>query len=848
MRMVLDCGPMKAAGTTLPVATALPDLLAALADRNRVLLQAPPGAGKSTVVPLALLDAPWLAGRRILVLEPRRLAARAVAARMATSLGEVVGDTVGYRMRLDTRISKRTRIEVVTEGILTRQLQHDPALENTGLVIFDEFHERSLHADTGLAFVLDAQRHLRTDLRVLVMSATLDSAALARLLDNAPVISAPGLSFPVSTRYLERATSAPVDRLAVTAIRHAIAAESGDLLVFLPGIAEIRRADKALKDADLPANVRIHCLYGDLGREAQDLALKPAPPGQRKVVLATNIAETSLTIEGVRVVIDSGLERRARFDPRSGMSRLTTARISLASADQRRGRAGRLAPGVCIRLWTESEHRTLLPHTPPEIATADLSSLALELASWGARDTAALTWLTPPPPGALAQGQELLRTLGALDTDDRLTPRGLDMLALGTHPRLARMLLAARASGISATGCALAALLSERDPLRGRPGERDPDLRTRLELLVHDDSASMPAEVDRNTIHSVRRSAAAFSRQLGTDGDTHLAVDEVGWLLALAYPDRIARSREPDSGRYLLSNGRGAGFAGPTALSKAEFLVVADLEGSGKDARIELAAAVTAAEINEHFADAMMVTADVRWDSGLQSVVASREHRLGALLLASAPLDTPGADQLTAAMLTGLRDLGLRALPWTTELRQWQARVMLLKALDPAWPDVSDDSLLATLDSWLAPWLTGITRTSHLAQLDLRAALQSRLSWPQQTQLDALAPTHLTVPSGSRVALDYLDGPTPSLSVRLQEVFGLETTPRIAGGQTAVLLKLLSPARRPIQVTRDLQSFWHTTYHEVRKELKGRYPRHYWPEDPLQAEPTRRLKPRPQRR
>lgn len=836
--------------TPLPVTAALTDLAAALAEHTRALLQAPPGAGKSTVVPLALLATPWLEDRRIIVLEPRRLAARAVAARMASTLGEAVGETVGYRMRLDTRVGPRTRIEVVTEGILTRQLQRDPALDGTGLVIFDEFHERSLQADTGLAFVLDAQRHLRPDLRVLVMSATLDSTALARLLGDAPVIRAPGLSYPVTTQYLDRPSTLPVDRLAASAIRRAIIDETGDILVFLPGVAEIRRTESALREGGLPAQVHIHCLYGDLGRDAQDAALKPAPAGQRKVVLATNIAETSLTIEGIRVVIDGGLERRASFDPGSGMSRLATTRISQASADQRRGRAGRLGPGSCHRLWTEAEQRSLLPHTPPEIANADLASLALELAAWGTREATTLDWLTPPPPGALAQGRELLRTLGALDAEDRLTPRGRDMLSLGTHPRLARMLLAAResraeataASATASTACALAALLTERDLLRGRPGERDPDLRTRLELLGRE--STMPADADRNALQGVRRSAAGFARQLGLRKEMPLSIDEAGWLLALAYPDRVAQAREPGSGRYLLRNGRGAVFAGPTALAQSKFLVVAALDGSGKDARIDLAMPLSAADIDERFAEAITATTEIRWDSRTQAVVASRERRLGALLLDDAPLRDPDPAQLTAAMLTGIRALGLDALPWTPELRQWQARVMLLHSLDQTWPDVADAALMATLDDWLAPWLPGITRASHLARLDLDAALQGLLPWPQAAELATLAPTHLPVPSGSRVAIDYLDGPVPSLSVRLQEVFGLTETPRIAGGKVAILLKLLSPARRPIQLTRDLRSFWQTTYHEVRKELKGRYPRHYWPEDPLEAEPTRRVKPR----
>ncbi len=846
---------MNGPGQPLPIASALPELVAALAAGRRALLQAPPGAGKSTGVPLALLDAPWLAGRRILLLEPRRLAARAVAARMASTLGEQVGETVGYRMRLETRVGPRTRIEVVTEGILTRQLQRDPALEGVGLVIFDEFHERSLQADTGLAFVLDAQRHLTPDLRILVMSATLEVTALAQLLEDAPVISAPGLSYPVETRYAERPTTDYLDRQATTAIRQALRDDAGDLLVFLPGAGEIRRVERALADLGNDAGGKIHVrpLYGDLDREAQDLAIRPAPAGQRKVVLATNIAETSLTIEGIRVVIDGGLERRNRFDPRSGMSRLETGRISQASADQRRGRAGRLAPGICYRLWTGAEQRALLPYTPPEISTADLAPLALELAGWGARDPGALTWLTPPPAGALAQSRELLRALGALDGEGHITTHGRDLLGLAAHPRLGHLLLGAKAAGVGTTACALAATLGERDLLRGRPGarpfERDADLRTRLEVLAREPADAERDDVDRATLRQIRRSADAYARQLGLKpGLARIEPEAVGWLLALAWPDRIARAREPGSGRYLLSNGRGAFFAGPQSLAKAELLVIPELEGGEKEARIWLAAPVSMADLEEHLADAIVNTEDIRWDSREQAVAARRQRRLGALVLADEALRKPDGGAVLVAMVTGLRELGLTALPWTPELRQWQARVLLARdtATDSAtaWPDVSDAALLATLETWLSPFLDGVVRAAHLTRVDLADALRALLTWPQQQRLDELAPTHLTVPSGSRIPIDYLDGGVPSLSVRLQEVFGLTATPRVGGGRVPLLLKLLSPARRPVQVTRDLASFWNTAYHEVRKELKGRYPRHYWPEDPHQAEPTKRVKPR----
>jgi ATP-dependent helicase HrpB len=833
------------AKNTLPVTTALPELAAALSHTGLAVLQAPPGAGKSTGVPLALRDAPWLAGQRMLVLEPRRLAARAVAQRMASLLGESVGETVGYRMRLDTQVGPRTRIEVVTEGILTRQLQRDPALDGVGLVIFDEFHERSLQADLGLALTLDVRRQLRPELRLLVMSATLDGAAVSRLLDDAPLISAPGLSFPVDTRYAERDSSEHLDRQVAAAIHRALREETGDLLVFLPGAGEIRRVESLL-GSNIEA--QLHPLYGDLPREAQERAIQPAAPGQRKVVLATNIAETSLTIEGVRVVIDSGLERRNLFDPRSGMDRLETLRISQASAEQRRGRAGRLGPGVCYRLWTEARQRSLIAHPPAEIASADLAPLALELACWGTHDPSALAWLTPPPPGPLAQARELLQTLGALDKDERITAHGREMHRLGTHPRLAHLLLCAQQAGVASTGCALAALLGERDILRTRPGERDADLRTRLELLAREANAAGHPDADRQALRQVQRSAESFARQLGLRGTSaNIDMHEAGWLLATAYPDRIARARTPGSGRYQLSNGRGACFAEPQSLASSEFLVIAELDAGQREARIFSAAPLDSGDIEQHFGTAIRNTVRVVWDEREQAVLARQQRSLGELILSDVAIRDPDPAAVARALLEGIRSMGLEALPWTPELRQWQARVLLSRAAQPdaapPWPDVSDAALLATLESWLLPWLDGVSRRTHLARLDLRAALHGLLDWPQQQRLEEFAPAHLSVPSGSRIAIDYLEGPVPSLSVRLQEVFGLRATPRIADGRIGVLLKLLSPARRPVQLTRDLESFWKTAYHDVRKELKGRYPKHYWPEDPHQAEPTRRVRP-----
>jgi len=819
----------------LPVLAAMPALRAALAAPGVAVLQAPPGAGKSTAVPLELLDEPWLAGQRLLMLEPRRLAARAVATRMATMLGEQVGDTVGYRTRLDSRVGRRTRIEVVTEGILNRRLHGDPGLENIGCILFDEFHERSLQADLGLTLTLDCREHLRPDLRLLVMSATLDATAVAGLLGDAPVVTASGLSHPVETRWLERPAGDRIEPAVVAAIVSALRDEPGDILVFLPGAAEIRRVATALALRELPRGTAVLPLYGDLDQDAQDRAISPARPGERKVVLSTNIAETSLTIEGVRIVIDSGLERRACFDPGSGMSRLETRSIPVASADQRRGRAGRLGPGLCLRLWTEAQQRTFAAHGEPEIAVADLAPLALELAGWGA-DAVSLAWLDPPPAATLAQARDLLGSLGAIDRSGRITAHGREMAALGAHPRLAHLLIRGREAGLARTGCAIAALLTERDILRG--SGRDADLRSRLDLLAHDGS--------RDGTGRVKRAAALYARALGTGSGTGaIDSDAAGWLLACAYPDRVGRAREQKSGRYLLASGRGARFAEPQALAASEFIVVADLDAGEREARIFLAAPIAPDDIEQHFASDIEAVEQVGWDEREQAVTARRQRRLGALLLEDKPLPRPPPSSLAAAMLAGLRSMGIAALPWTPELRQWQARVRLLARHDEReeWPDASDAALMASLEDWLLPFLDGITRRDHLARLPLADALRALLGYSLQRRLDELAPTHVVVPSGSKIAIDYLDGDTPSLAVRLQEVFGLADTPRLAGGRVAVTMKLLSPARRPVQVTQDLRSFWERGYHEVRKELKGRYPKHYWPEDPHQAQPTRRVRP-----
>jgi ATP-dependent helicase HrpB len=835
----------------LPVEEALPELRARLAEGRNAVLVAPPGAGKSTLVPLALLAEPWARGQRLLLLEPRRLAARAIAARMAAMLGERPGETVGYRMRLDSKVGPRTRLEVVTEGILTRLLQADPALEGVAAVIFDEFHERSLHADLGLVLCREAQESLGLPLRLLVMSATIDGAAVAARLGDAPVIEAQGRVFPVALHYLGKGlpalpaqrTLAPrdIDRLAAQ-LRQVLDATEGDVLTFLPGASEIHRLRAQLEGARI-AGLAIHALFGEMRIEEQQAVLEPAPPGRRKLILATNIAETSLTIEGVRVVIDTGLARRALFDPGTGMERLVTVRISQASAAQRAGRAGRTAPGSAWRLWGEGAQGTLAPQTPPEILSSDLAPLALELARWGARDVMAMPWMDPPPAASLAQARELLRRLEAIDAQHAITATGQAMLETGLHPRLAHMLVRARGTPGAQLAARLAALLSERDLLRVA---RDPDLRTRLELLRGEARGADPASLSR-----VRE----LARRLGDRGRQDTAGDaEAGALLAWAYPDRVAQLRAGSGGaagqRYLLANGRGALLEGASTLTGSPLLVALDLDDAeAAEARIRLAAPLTLAQLES--ALAAQITSGVETDADPRTGVlrARQLRRLGALILEErrAELDP---QIIASALLDQVRREGLDALPWGDAGRRLRARLRFATehaaggAID--LPACDEAALLAALPQWLAPLLQGVTRLGQLGAAQLCDALLSRFTWAQRRDFDAFAPTHLTVPTGSRIAIDYEDQNAPCIEVRMQEVFGLADTPRIAGGRVPVTLKLLSPARRPMQITRDLAGFWRGSYAEVRKDMRGRYPKHYWPENPLEAEPLRRVRPRRQ--
>ncbi|BAQ77069.1 ATP-dependent helicase HrpB [Pseudomonas sp. Os17] len=836
---------------SLPIDEVLPALREALAARHEAVLEAPPGAGKTTRVPLALLDQDWLAGQTILMLEPRRLAARAAAERLASELGEKVGETVGYRIRLDSKVGPRTRIEVVTEGILTRRLQDDPALEGVGLLIFDEFHERSLDADLALALSLNGRELFRDQqpLKILLMSATLEGERLSTLLGDAPILRSEGRMFPVTQRWgLPFQPGEFIEPRVVQTVLEALNDESGSLLVFLPGQAEIRRVHQQLAEALGPRDDILLCpLHGELDLAAQRAAIDPAPASQRKVVLATNIAETSLTINGVRVVVDAGLARVPRFDPGSGMTRLDTQRISRASATQRAGRAGRLEPGVCYRLWSADQQEQLAAYASAEILQADLAGLALQLARWGVAPNQ-LAWLDAPPGAAYAQAQDLLRRLGALNDDGTLTRHGQAMAELPAHPRIAHLLLRGQSLGLAQMACDVAALLGERDILRGAGA----DLHSRLVLLSGEERAARGAQGGVQRARQLSRQYRSYLR-----GQAESAVSDpehprwLGALLALAYPDRVAQQRRPGGAEYRLANGRAAQFSEADNLMKQPWLVVADLGSrqGQREERIYLAADFDPALFDSVLAEQVRTVDQLDWDEREGVLRAERQRKVGELVLDREPLSGLDEAARCRALVNLVRRKGLELLPWTPELRQWQARVMLLRQLELAdkgesqWPDVSDGALLEGLEQWLQPFLGKVSRLSHFANLELASIVHNLLPWPLPQRLDELAPHHLTVPSGSSIRLDYSEQP-PILAVRLQELFGLSDTPRIAGGRQVVKLHLLSPARRPVQVTQDLANFWRSTYAEVKKDLKGRYPKHYWPDDPLIAEATARVKPR----
>ncbi|MEQ1439774.1 ATP-dependent helicase HrpB [Fontimonas sp. SYSU GA230001] len=821
----------------LPVLAALDALRGALAGGSAVL-SAPPGSGKTTLVPLALLDEAWLAGRRIVMLEPRRVAARAAARRMASLLGETVGQTVGYQVRFERRIGPATRIEVVTEGLLARRLQADPELPDAGLLIFDEFHERSLDADLALALALDARETLRPDLRVLVMSATLDTQRVARLLGGAPVVESGGQLFPVEIRHRPAPADAEHGVAVAQAVVSALRETEGDVLAFLPGAREIRVAQRSLQDR-LTDAVGVFPLYGELPAQEQDAALLPDPRGRRKVILSTNLAQTSLTVEGVRTVVDGGLVRVARFDLGAGADRLETQRVSRASADQRAGRAGRLGPGVCYRLWTADQHGALPAHDTPEILAVDLTRFALELAAWGVDDPQRLRLLDSPPPVAWRHACELLSELEAIDARGRITAHGRALARLPTSPRRAHMLLRAQERGLGSLAAWVAAVLDERDG-------GSLDLADKVECYLS--RGAEPAAQRR-----VAEAARQFQRLLGVDADarTTLVADagEVARIVAWAYPERIARRRPGHRGvrevAYQCVDGGEARLPETDPLAQREWLAIAHWE-PGSHRRIRLAAPLDEASVRADHAQGLRREVSVTWDAQSEAVVAERQLRLGALVLERQPLRPGDGVDTAPAMLEGIRKLGLDVLPWTEAAREWQARVLSLRAWRPDedWPDVGDAALMETLDDWLRPHLAGVTRREHLARLDLRAILEARLDYAARQRLDRLAPTHLEVPTGSRIRLQYRPPEAPLLSVRLQEMFGCASTPTVNDGRIRVAVELLSPAQRPIAVTPDLGGFWAGSYADVKKDMKGRYPRHPWPDDPLAAPPTRRAKPK----
>jgi ATP-dependent helicase HrpB len=837
----------------LPIDAALPQLSAALAARNAGVLVAPPGAGKTTRVPLVLAGEPWAKGKKILVLEPRRLAARAAAARMATTLGETVGATVGYRVRFGSKISRSTRIEVVTEGVFTRLILEDPALAGVAAVLFDEFHERSLDADLGLALASDAQQGLREDLKLLVMSATLDGARVGRLLGDAPVIESAGRAFPVETRYLGRDAHAAIERQIADATVRALRSETGSLLVFLPGAAEIRRTETLLRERVSDPSVDIVALYGALEAEVQDRAIAPAPAGRRKVVLATSIAETSLTIEGVRVVIDSGLARVPRYEPDVGLTRLETVRVSRASADQRRGRAGRTQAGICYRLWDEPQTASLEPANLPEILAADLSGFALDLAHWGIADPATLTFLDPPPAPALAEAKALLAELGAIDGEGHITEEGRRLRDLPLPPRLARMVVDAAVSDTAELAAEIALVLTERglggpdvdlghrlEVLRGDRSRRAQDARAtakRWALMPHRTTPAPQWEGERRQPSQERE-----RRESSRAGEVKRT--SVGSLLALAYPDRVAKNRGA-GGAFLLANGRGANVDPISALAREPFLAVAEITGTAAQGRIVLAAPLSLDEIEAQFSGHIESREETRFDAATASLRARRLRRLGAIMLAEQPMQIAPSEEATHLLAQGMARLGIERLPWTKPLQQWRGRVMFLRRAEGGeWPDLSDAALAATALDWLAPALAGKTALSALAADEFMQALHGLLPWRLRRRLDAEAPTHFTAPSGSSVPIDYDGEEGPKLAIRVQELFGFDRHPTVAAGRVPLVLELLSPAQRPVQVTRDLPGFWRGSYAAVKAEMKGRYPRHPWPDDPLAAAPTRRAKPR----
>lgn len=830
---------MRAFDTLLPIDAVLGDLAAALRETSNAVLVAPPGAGKTTRVPLALLDEPWTKGGKLIVLEPRRLAARGAANRMAQTLGERVGETVGLRVRLGSKIGPKTRIEVVTEGVFARMILDDPALEGIAAVLFDEFHERSLDADFGLALALDAQSGLREDLRILVMSATLDGARVARLLGAAPVIESQGRAYPVETRYLGREPLKRIEDQVGDAVLLALNEQPGSQLVFLPGQGEIRRVEERLRERIRDASVEIAPLYGALDQAEQDRAVLPAPAGRRKVVLATAIAETSLTIEGVRVVIDSGLARVPVYEPDIGVTRLETRRASRAACDQRRGRAGRTEPGICYRLWEEAGNGALEAFARPEILSADLAPLLLDCAAWGVSDPTSLAFLDTPPAPALKEARSLLENIGALDADGRITPEGRALQILPLPPRLARMVVAAAGFGQAGPAAMLAALLVE----RGLGGDAL-DLSERLERFERERGGRAS---------DMRRLAEGWARtaERASGPSSEVQTLSPGLLLAFAYPERVARARNPGSGQYLLANGRGATLEPTQRLARESHIVVAEMTGAAQQSRILSAASIAEAEIAWLVANGLSPftieeRSETNFDRAARALRVRAVRRYGALGLAERPLPAEPSPANAAVLAQGIAGLGIGLLPWTKAQRQLRERVDFLRRAEPdqGWPDLSDEGLAVDAAVWLAPHILGRASLATIEPGDLDAALGELLPWDMKRRLDSEAPTHFTAPTGSSLAVDYAAEAGPTISVRVQELFGLSKHPALAGGRVPLVLELLSPGHKPVQITRDLPGFWRGSWAAVKSEMKGRYPRHPWPDDPAAAPPTTRAKPR----
>ncbi len=842
--------------SVLPIQAHIKEIKAALKTDRYAVIQAPPGAGKTTRIPLALLNESWLADKKIILLEPRRLAAISCAGHMSDLVKEPVGQTIGYQIRLDRKISAKTKIEVVTEGIFTRKIQNDPSLEDVGLVIFDEFHERNIHSDVGLAFCLDTFEALRDDLRMLVMSATMDVGTVSKLMGGAPIIDSRGKSYPVKTIYQEpvqrRGQEKFIHSSCLGAVKQALKETIGDILVFLPGVREIKQTQSLLEEINLPG-IYIQALYGSLSAKEQARAIAPSPAGKRKIVLATSIAETSITIQGVDTVIDSGLMRIPKFSWKSGMSRLETVSVSKASADQRRGRSGRMGPGTCYRLWSEYDQGLLKAFSPPEILSVDLASVALELVSWGVSDPLQLSWLDPPDKVSFKQAMGLLKSLGAIDKAEKITKHGRKMAVAGLHPRLAHMIIIGGQKGHGALACRIAAFLNERDFIRFEYGESDPDIRLRMEW-IEAVGKNKPLwqkgfKINKGIIRRILKTEKKIKRDFKING-SRLDIEKTGMLLAHAYPDRIAKKRDNQSDTFLTSAGKGVYFPFPCEISMSEYVVAVHLDGSPKNAKIFLGAPYDESGLEEDFGALFKSQTSLDLDRKSGRIQAENRVVFQKLIIKKRHLKEIDPDMACDVLINHIRNTGLHLLPWSKKLNALKDRIAFLSNSGQAQglPDVSDEALIKTLDTWLKPFLTGIMSLKQLEKMDLDTSFLSLLTWEQQKIIDKKAPTHIIVPSGSKRPLRYRQGnsilDSPVLEVRLQEMFGLVRTPVVAGGKVPLTISLLSPAGRPVQITRDLESFWENTYKEVKKDLAGRYPKHYWPDDPLSATPTSRVKPK----